>query len=128
MQPTALSATTITGDKVRNHDGEKLGHLEEIVLDVTSGRVAYAVLASGGFLGLGDKFFAVPWDLLTIDTENEEVVIDVSKESLENAPGFDKDNWPDVSDRSFVVDVYRYYGRDPYWNEEETAETEDHRV
>ena len=128
MQPTALSATTITGDRVRNHEGEKLGHLEEIVLDVTNGRVAYAVLASGGFLGLGDKFFAVPWDLLTIDTENEEVVIDVSKESLENAPGFDKDNWPDVNDPSFVDDVYRYYGRDPYWTEEETVETEDNRA
>lgn len=128
MQPTALSATTITGDKVRNHEGEKLGHLEEIVLDLTSGRVAYAVLASGGFLGLGDKFFAVPWDLLTIDTENREVVVDVSKESLENAPGFDKDNWPDPSDRSWVIDVYEYYGRDPYWDDQETAEVEENRV
>lgn len=124
MTAQALSASTLTGDKVRNHEGEKLGHLEEIVIDIESGQVAYAVLASGGFLGLGDKLFAVPWDLITVDTENHEVVIDVSKETLENAPGFDKDNWPDVGDQTWVVDVYRYYGRDPYWEGVgDTAET-----
>lgn len=114
---TALSASTITGDNVRNRDGEKLGHLEEIVIDIDSGRVAYAVLASGGFLGLGDKYFAVPWNLLTVDTENHEVVMDLAKETLENAPGFDKDNWPDINDRAWVGDVYRYYGSDPYWDD-----------
>jgi sporulation protein YlmC with PRC-barrel domain len=115
MTPTALSATTLMGDQVRNLEGEKLGHLEEIVIDLDGGLVAYAVLATGGFLGLGDKFFAIPWDLLTVDTDNEEVVIDVSKEILEDAPGFDKDNWPDINDRSWVGEVYRYYGREPYW-------------
>lgn len=115
MTPTALSATTLMGDQVRNLEGEKLGHLEEIVIDLDGGLVAYAVLATGGFLGLGDKFFAIPWDLLTVDTDNEEVVIDVSKEILEDAPGFDKDSWPDINDRSWVGEVYRYYGREPYW-------------
>lgn len=119
---TALSASTLTGDKVRNRDGEKLGQLEEIVIDIDSGRVAYAVLASGGFLGHGDKYFAVPWQLLTVDTENHEVVIDVAKETLENAPGFDKDNWPDVNDRNWIMDVYHYYGSDPYWDDTETQE------
>jgi sporulation protein YlmC with PRC-barrel domain len=122
VQPTSLSASTITGDKVRNPDGESLGHLEEIVIDLESGRVSYAVLASGGFLGLGDKLFAVPWDLLSVDTENKEVVLNVSKEMLENAPGFDKDNWPDSDDRSWMVDVYRYYGHDPYWEDEDTVD------
>jgi len=114
-QPSALSATTLIGDKVRNRDGDKLGHLEEIVLDLDGGRVSYAVLASGGFLGLGDKFFAVPWDLISVDSESHEVVVDIAKEALENAPGFDKDNWPDINDRTWVVDVYRYYGSEPYW-------------
>ncbi|HET9259969.1 MAG TPA: PRC-barrel domain-containing protein [Acidimicrobiia bacterium] len=117
MTVTSLSAGTITGDKARNHDGDDLGHLEELVIDLEGGRVNYAVLASGGFLGLGEKYFAIPWDLLTVDTDSHEVVIDVSKEMLENAPGFDKDNWPDIQDRSWVEDVYRYYGRDPYWDE-----------
>jgi sporulation protein YlmC with PRC-barrel domain len=117
MQPTALSASTITGDKVRNPDGDDLGHLEEIVIDLQGGRVSYAVLASGGFLGLGGKFFAVPWDLLTVDTEAKELVLDVSKETIQNAPGFDKDNWPDTNDRDWIVDVYKYYGREPYWED-----------
>lgn len=115
MTTAALSATTLTGDKVRNTEGEDLGHLEEIVIDLESGRVSYAVLASGGFLGMGDKYFALPWDMIQVDTENEEVVVELSKEMLENAPGFDKDNWPDIHDRAWVGEVYRYYGRSPFW-------------
>lgn len=122
MQTKALSATTITGDQARNPDGQKLGHVEEIVIDLDSGRVSYAVLASGGFLGLGEKYFAVPWGLLNVDTDTHEVIIDVSKETLENAPGFDKDNWPNINDRSWVVDVYRYYGHEPFWDDEPIRE------
>lgn len=109
-----LSANTLKGDKIRNHAGEELGHLEEVVLDTDSGHIAYAVLAAGGFLGLGDKFFAIPWEMVSVDTEKEELTLDLDKERLENAPGFDKDNWPGTSDRSYVDDVYRYYDRQPY--------------
>lgn len=122
MSTTALSAGTITGDNARNPDGDNLGTIEELVIDLQGGRVNYAVLASGGFLGLGDKYFAIPWDLLTVDTDSHEIVIDVSKETLENAPGFDKDNWPDIHDRSWLGDVYRYYGREPYWEDEPVHE------
>ena len=125
MEPAALSASTLTGDKVRNHDGDKLGQLEEIVIDLEPGRVNYAVLSSGGLLGLGDKLFAVPWDLLTVDTENKEIIVDIPKETLENAPGFDQDNWPDVHDRSWVGDVYRYYGREPYWEADDPTLEDD---
>lgn len=124
MEPQSLSASTITGDNVRNLDGDNLGHIEELVIDIDGGRVNYAVLSSGGFLGVGDKLFAIPWDLLTVDTDNKEVVLDLSKETLENAPGFDKDSWPDIHDRSWVGDVYRYYGREPYWEDESTFEDE----
>jgi len=122
MTTTALSAGTITGDKATNSAGENLGHIEELVIDLGSGRVLYAVLASGGFLGLGDKYFAIPWDLLTVDTDSHEVVVDVSKETLQNAPGFDKDNWPDIHDRAWLGDVYRYYGHEPYWEEDAVDE------
>ena len=115
MTAPALSASTLTGDKIRNPGGEKLGHLEEIVIDLEGGRVAYAVLASGGFLGLGDRYFAIPWDLIEVDTVNHEVVVDLDKEDLENAPGFDRDSWPQTHDRAWMVDVYRHYGRKPYW-------------
>jgi sporulation protein YlmC with PRC-barrel domain len=111
----ALSASTITGDPVKNANGDDLGNIEEIVIDLDSGRVAYAVLAAGGFLGLGEKFFAIPWDMVTVDLDNKEVVLDLEKELLEKAPGFDKDNWPEASDRTYLSDVYRYYERTPYW-------------
>ncbi|MFP3883552.1 MAG: PRC-barrel domain-containing protein [Actinomycetota bacterium] len=122
MKAQSLSASTIIGDEVHNLNGEELGHIEELVLDLNNGRVNYAVLSSGGFLGVGDKLFAIPWDLLTVDTDEEAVVLDLSKETLENAPGFDKDNWPNIHDRSWVGDVYRYYGREPYWEKEPTPE------
>jgi sporulation protein YlmC with PRC-barrel domain len=115
MTVKSLSAGTLKGDAARSTNGDELGHLEEIVIDLDSGRVNYAVLATGGFLGLGNKLFAIPWDMLTVDTDNHEVVIDVSKDLLEKAPGFDNDNWPDTTDRSWIGDVYRYYGRSPYW-------------
>jgi sporulation protein YlmC with PRC-barrel domain len=111
----ALSASTITGDPVKNTNGDDLGNLEEIVIDLDSGRVAYTVLAAGGFLGLGEKFFAIPWDMVTVDMDNKEVILDIQKELLEKAPGFDKDNWPQPSDRTYLSDVYRYYERTPYW-------------
>lgn len=124
MRPHSLSASTLTGDKVRNPEGEQLGSLEEIVIDLDDGRVSYAVVATGGFLGLGNKFFAVPWDMLFVDTDNKEIVLDISKDALEGAPGFDQDDWPDTHDRTWVGDVYRYYGRTPYWDD--SLEDSDH--
>src|SRR5438105_9704065 len=93
-----MSAGTLAGDHVRNAAGDDLGKLEEIMLDVPTGRVAYAVLSFGGFLGMGNKLFAVPWDALTLDEENHEFILNVDKQTLDNAPGFDKDNWPDMAD------------------------------
>jgi hypothetical protein len=91
-------------------------HESEIyIIDLDEGRVAYAVLSFGGFMGMGNKLFAIPWEALTVDTVNKEIVLNVQKEVLENAPGFDKDNRPQMSDRQWLVDVYSYYGYDPYW-------------
>jgi sporulation protein YlmC with PRC-barrel domain len=110
------SASTLKGDPVRNPQGEDLGNLEEIMVDLDTGRIAYTVLSFGGFLGLGDKFFAIPWQALSVDTENKEIVLNIDKETLEDAPGFDKDNWPDTISRNWVNEVHTYYGYDPYWN------------
>jgi len=110
-----LSASTITGDKVVNATGDELGKIEDIMIDLDRGRISYAVLSFGGFLGMGDKFFAIPWDALTVDKVNKCVRLDVSKEKLESAPGFDKDNWPKDSDPSFVPGIYEYYGTSQYW-------------
>ena len=113
--PRVMAAGTLEGDDVVNGAGDKLGTLDEIMLDVPSGRIAYAVLSSGGFLGIGDKLFAIPWRALTLDADNECFVLDVSKERLEQAPGFDKDNWPTMADESWAREVHTYYQARPYW-------------
>jgi sporulation protein YlmC with PRC-barrel domain len=96
-----LGAGTLTGDRVRNTAGDDLGKIEEIMIDLGSGRVAYAVLSFGGFLGIGDKLFMVPWGAMTVDQSAHEFVLDVSREQLEKAPGFDKNySGPQNSDRA----------------------------
>ncbi|MDX1438828.1 MAG: PRC-barrel domain-containing protein, partial [Rubricoccaceae bacterium] len=89
-----LSASTLTHDHVVNPKGEDLGRIEDFVLDLENGWISYAVLSFGGILGIGDKYFAVPLEALKLDPDNEHFILDVTKEKLENAPGFDKDNWP----------------------------------
>ena len=113
--PRLMLASTLEGNQVINREGEKLGTVDEIMLDVPMGRIAYAVLSSGGFLGMGDKLFAIPWGALTLDTDNKCFILDVSRERLEKAPGFDKSHWPDFADPSFGREVYGYYGVSTYW-------------
>lgn len=114
-----LSASTITGDKVRNTAGEDLGKVNEIMIDLPTGKVAYAVLSFGGALGMGKKLFAVPWSAFTVDEDEKELVLNVSKNHLENAPGFDKDNWPDMADTTWGSQIHTFYGATPYWEERE---------
>lgn len=113
-----LSASSLTGDRVYNRAGDDLGKLTDIMIDVSSGRIAYGVLSFGGFLGLGDKLFAVPWRRLSLEEDNKRFVLDVSKETLERAPGFDKDNWPDMTDPSWSAQIHSHYGVNPYWESE----------
>ena len=116
MHVQVMSATTMIGDEVVNPAGEDLGEMVEIMIDLDNGQVAYAVLSFGGFLGLGDKLFAVPWRALELDTENEVFVLDVDQEMLKNAPGFDKDDWPETIEQEFLAEVHAYYGYEPYWS------------
>ena len=108
---TLLSATTIIGDEVFNLRDEKLGKIQDIMLDITEGKIRYAVLASGGFLGMGDRLFAVPWKALKQDKEHRRFILDVDAEQLKNAPGFDKDKWPNMTDASWNTTVESYYAR-----------------
>ncbi len=104
-----LSAGSLIGTDVVNRQGENLGDLEEIMLDLRSGQVAYAVLSFGGILGIGNKLFAIPWQALEIDQDNEKIVLNKDKEFLENAPGFDKDEWPQAT-ATWLNEVHDYYG------------------
>jgi sporulation protein YlmC with PRC-barrel domain len=116
--PEIMAASTLNGDKVYNMDGEDLGEIEDIMLDVRSGRIAYAVLAFGGVMGIGEKFFAIPWSALTLDADRECLVLDIEKERLKGAPGFDKSHWPSMADQAWADEVYRYYNQRPYWTPE----------
>lgn len=95
--------------KVKNLAEEDLGSIYEVMIDKVSGRVAYAVLESGGFLGLGGKLFALPWNALHYDANKDCFVLNVEKEQLKKAPGFDKNDWPDMSNQSWGESVYQYY-------------------
>lgn len=107
--PHLMGANTLVGNDVYNHKEESLGDIKEIMLDVGSGKISYAVLSFGAFLGMGEKLFAVPWSALTLDTENKRFVLDVEKDHLRKAPGFDKNKWPDMADKVWANDVETYY-------------------
>jgi len=80
--PELMGASTLIGDRVRDKKDEELGEIKEIMLDMRTGEVSYAVLSYGGFLGMGDKLFAVPWDALTLDAKNEGFMLDVGKKNV----------------------------------------------
>ena len=112
--PRLMGADTLMGNDVFNLQGEDLGDIKEIMLDVACGQISYAVLSFGGVLGVGEKLFAVPWGALKLDTENKRFTLDVQKERFANAPGFDKDNWPNMSDQTWSRDIHAYYSTTPY--------------
>jgi sporulation protein YlmC with PRC-barrel domain len=108
--PRLMGADTLVGNDVCNQKGERLGDIKEIMLDTASGKVCYAVLSFGGVFGIGEKLFAVPWNALRLDTENKRFELNVETDRLKNAPGFDKNAWPDMADQSWVDEIHSYYG------------------
>jgi sporulation protein YlmC with PRC-barrel domain len=112
--PALMGADTLIGDSVVNGIDENLGDIKEIMLDMNSGQVAYAVLSFGGFLGLGEKLFAVPWQALHLDTINKRFVLNIDKERLKTAPGFNTDAWPNMSDVTWANQIHSFYGTDPH--------------
>ena len=112
--PTLVSASTLSNDDVYNRQGEKLGSIKDLMMDIHSRRVCYAVLSFGGFLSLGEKLFAVPWSALAVDTENQRLLLDTNEVRLKDAPGFDKDNWPNMADPFWEENIQSFYGTDVY--------------
>ena len=115
--PRLMGADTLNGNDVFKEQDEDFGDIKEFMLDVNTGRVSYAVLSFGGFLGMGDKLFAVPWNALKLDTVNKRFVLNVGKARLESAPGFDKDNWPNMSDQTWAQGIHSYSGTKPHAND-----------
>jgi len=104
-----LKASDVIGMKVEGTDGKKLGDIKDLVIDPMDGDIDYAVLDYGGFLGVGDKYFAVPWEALQLSEDGKKVILDVTKKDLKQAPGFDKKHWPDLSSRQEAVVIYEFY-------------------
>ena len=108
--PQLMGADNLIGNDVYSQNEDDLGDIKEIMLDTNTGKVSYAVLSYGGFLGMGEKLFAVPWEALKLDTENKRFVLNVDSEKLESAPGFDKDNWPNMADEKWADGIHSFYG------------------
>jgi sporulation protein YlmC with PRC-barrel domain len=113
----AITVSSLTGKHVRNTAGEDLGTVDEVILDIPSGRAIYAILSTGGFLGLGGKMLAVPWSAFRIEEGEGEPrpMLDVDRKTLENAPAFDKDKWPDLADSAMGREIHEHYGQTPWW-------------
>jgi sporulation protein YlmC with PRC-barrel domain len=103
-----LTAKSIIGDKVENLQGEDLGTIKDLMVNIRSGQIEYVILDYGGFLGIGNKLFAVPFEALTINEEKEVFILNRDKEYLEKAPGFDRDHWPETN--SHYTEVNNYWG------------------
>jgi sporulation protein YlmC with PRC-barrel domain len=104
-------ASTIKGMGVWNLEGEHVGKIDELVIDIEKGQVVYAALSVGGFLGVGDKLFAIPWREFTMEVGEKEKFfrVDVTKEKLKAAEGFDKDAWPNVADPKWREQIDRQF-------------------
>ncbi len=110
-----ISSEKVSGSKVENTGGDNLGHIAEIMIDKISGRVGYAVLNYGSFLGMGGRLFALPWELLKYDTRRDAYVVGIPVERLKNAPSFDANAWPDMGERTFGKEIHDYYGTTGEW-------------
>lgn len=110
-----VKASSIIGTSVVNPKGDSLGDIKEVVIDPRTGKVVYAVVSFGGFLSMGEKLFAIPFSAFEYSVAKSHYVLDVSKERLEAAPGFNPDAWPSMADEKWNRDVYKYYQRPPYW-------------
>lgn len=110
MSNLTLSASSIIGEKVINYDGENLGEVKEVMLHIDTGEVAYIVVSFGGFLGMGDKYFAIPLTAFEVDTANKQFKLNKSKEELKDAPGFDKNHWPETNSEYWTEnDIHSFY-------------------
>ena len=104
-----ISSRKVEGTPIYNTKGDKLGSVDHVMIGKRSGRVEFAVMSFGGFLGMGEQYHPLPWDVLDYDTDKDGYVVDIDKETLEKGPTFEKGNQPEY-DRDYGETVYTYYG------------------
>jgi hypothetical protein len=110
-----ISTEKVAGTEVYNTAGDHLGEIHEVMLDKKSGRVAYAVMSFGGFLGMGNRYHPLPWNTLKYDTRQGGYVVGMTKQQLEGAPTFAENETPAWGDREYEKRLHDYYGTPPYW-------------
>jgi sporulation protein YlmC with PRC-barrel domain len=110
-----LRSKTLFEYRVKSPHGEDLGKIEEVMIDMEVGRVAYAVLSFGGLLGLGSKWVPVPWDAVALRPEEKVLVLKIEKEKIEKAPNFEAATLPELANRQWGAVIHTYYGYPPYW-------------
>jgi len=104
-----MAAATLDRDKVMSSDGEHVGEISDIMLDVPGGRIAHAVLSEGGFLGIRSKLHAISWSALTLARAEKCFNVDISAQRLKEDPGFDKDHRPSMADATWGKSTHNYY-------------------
>jgi len=111
-----IAADQVEGTSVYNPSGESLGSVEDVLIDKHSGKIAYAVVGFGGFLGIGDRHYPLPWEKLKYDTSMGGFVVDIDRRTLEGAPSYTSDETVGWEDPAWGRRVYDYYGARPYWD------------
>ena len=116
-RPTNLvkAKDEVIGVDVMNNADEDLGCIKEVMLEKVEGQVRYVVLESGSILGLGGKLFAIPWNAIHFDAGKDCFRLNIDKEQLKDAPGFDKDHWPNMADQTYGKSLHQFYKTKPYW-------------
>ncbi len=109
-----MGADTLIGEEVRNQQDQDIGEIREIMIDMRTGQVGYAVLSFRPALAYSERLFAVPWKALQHDAANHRFMLNIDQSQLQNAPAFDKDQWPDMADATWVREIHAFYGADPY--------------
>ena len=112
---TLIGSDKVDGTAVYGADGERIGSIERVMIDKLSGKVAYAVMSFGGFLGIGEDYYPLPWPLLTYNPQLEGYEVNVGEQQLKGAPKYSKHESWDWSDRARDKKVYDYYGVGAYW-------------
>lgn len=115
--PLQERVSKIIGARVQNPKGEYLGSVTDLMVNPEDGRIAFAVLSHGGVLGIPMRFAAVPFNALKFNSNKSIYLLDMSKERMASAPSFDRNHWPDVADKSWGAEIYRFYGVAPYWED-----------
>ena len=108
-QPEIVKGSKMIGKSVQTMAGKEIGEIEDLAIDELDGQVRYVVLSFGGILGLGEKYFAIPWEALHLSDNKEHFALAVTEKELEKAPGFDKKNWPDFADPVYYATIYEFY-------------------